>query len=224
MRRLRAVIFDMDGVLVNSEPVYLELFSEFFRRNGRSVCREELVRTVGTSSQETWRILACAWGWTEDPMELRRFYRESCQDMFVPYGEVAFPEMRKTLEALSSKGFSLCIASASARASIQRMMRETGITPSIAHVVSGEDVAHSKPAPDVYLKAISLLGLPPENCVAVEDSQCGIQAAKAAGLRVIGVRSQLEPDSWKLADTVIEGIAELDALLEETDGTNRLEE
>ena len=209
---LKAVIFDMDGVLVDSEPLYLEFFRDFFIRHGRSVDEDLLLRTVGASHKETWRLLAQMWGEGCDPTWLEQFSTSSAPHQ-LPYDQVAVPGMKNTLKYLYEQGLSLYIASASTQASIHRMVELTGISAYLSGAISGETVRRSKPDPDVYLQAIALSGCSPDQCIAVEDSIYGIQAAKNAGLRVVGVYSPLFPEMQSQADFQIQTVADLPSLL-----------
>lgn len=196
----KAIIFDMDGVLVDSEPVYLDFFRKFLQRNNRTADEKLLLRTVGSSNRETWRLMAQMWGEACDPVWLESFYRSSCTDLVLPYQKVAFPGMKDTLRRLWEEGYTLLIASAAFQHSIQRMMEETEITPYIAGAISGETVRESKPSPDVYIQAITLSDCPAEECLAVEDSIYGIQAARRAGLEVATVHSSLFPEIQAMGD------------------------
>lgn len=203
----------MDGVLVDSEPVYLDFFREFLRRNGRVPNEELLLRTVGSSNRETWRLIAEMWGGSCDPAWVESFYRDSCADLVLPYRTVAFPRMQETLRRLWEAGYRLLIASASSQHSIQRMLEETEIAPYITGAISGETVRESKPSPDVYLQAIALSGCAPEECLAVEDSIYGIQSAHRAGLDVCTVHSALFPEIQATGDYPIGTVAGLLPLL-----------
>ncbi|MBQ4424186.1 MAG: HAD family phosphatase [Lachnospiraceae bacterium] len=210
---MKAIIFDMDGVLVNSEPVYLDFFRRFLLAHGKTPQEDLLLHTVGASNEITWQDMAAMWGEDRDWRWVESFYRANTANQ-VDYPAVIFPGVKETLAALSAQGWRLLIASASRETSVRRMMRETGLEPYIYDIVSGEMVAHSKPAPDVYLRAIERAGVPAENCLAVEDSAHGIEAAHRAGLTVIGVRSLLLPHAWDAADYRIESVAALPQILD----------
>ena len=209
---IKAIIFDMDGVLVDSEPAYLDFFRSFFRQHGHTTDEALLLRTVGASHKETWRLLAQMWGEDCDPLWLEELCYGTTRHA-LPYRELVFPGMQDTLKFLYEKGISLYIASASSQPSIQRMVEETGIAPYLSGAISGETVRRSKPDPDVYLQAIALSGYPAEQCLAVEDSIYGIQAARNAHLTVVGVYSALFPENQALADYQIPTVADLPALL-----------
>ena len=189
---MKAIIFDMDGVLVDSEPEYLKFFRRFLLQNGKTPDEQLLLHTVGASNEITWRDMAAMWGDGCDWRWLDRYYHETSGNQ-VDYARVLFPGVREALAELYGRGLRLLIASASRERSVRRMMRETGLEPYIHDIVCGEMVARSKPAPDVYLRAVELSGAGAEDCVAVEDSEHGIESAHRAGLRVVGVRSALLP-------------------------------
>ena len=216
---IRAVIFDMDGVLVDSEPWYLEFFREFIRKNGREPDEELLLKTIGASNRETWRLVGQMWDPEADPAEVERIYRTRPDARYVQFQEAAFPGMQKALSSLASAGLRLLIASASSRKSVVRMTEETGIAPFIHAIVSGEQVKESKPAPDVYLRAIELSGVPKEECIAVEDSAYGVMAGHAAGIPVVGVDSRLVPGASDGADFRIRDVSEMPQFLMNHFGT-----
>ena len=216
MKGLKAIIFDMDGVLIDSEPAYLEIFRKFFADNRRPVDEEILLSTVGSSHKETWRLLGLMWGDDMTPVELEEYFKSTCDER-IPFDKVVFPGMRETLVKLHAQGLKLYIASASTQENIHRMMEETHIGPYISGAISGETLRRSKPFPDVYLQSIELAGVKAEECIAVEDSPYGVEAAIRAGLRVVGVRSILNPTAWDRADYRIETVAQLPELLAQED-------
>lgn len=120
--------------------------------------------------------------------------------------------MQAALGCLGENGYTLLIASA-ARDSILRMMEETGISPHIFDIISGQTVRENKPSPDIYLQAIALSGFSPEHCLAVEDSIYGIQAARRAGLELASVYSPLFPDVQAIGDHPLGTVSDLLPLL-----------
>lgn len=213
IQKLEAILFDMDGVLVDSEPVYLDFFRTFFVRNGKQADPERLKKTVGASHKKTWQLLAEMWSSDCEPEKLCELYHNTCADLVLSYQRAAVPGLQQTLALLQQKGLRLYIVSASALPSIQRMIAETGVGPYITDVVSGESVRRSKPDPDAYLQAMRLAQTDAEHCIAVEDSRYGFQAARAAGLHTAGVRSRLDPQAQAAADWPISSITELPGLL-----------
>lgn len=184
----RAVIFDLDGVLVDSEPQYLEFFRQFLRQNGCTPQEEGLRATVGSSDYETWRQLALMWRDPQiPPLELKAIYLRQCGHLTIDYRASLFPGVTQLVQRLHRRGLVMAIASSSPMSAIQRMLEQTGFDAYISYVVSGEMFRRSKPDPEIYLHAIRLTGFSAEQCLAVEDSSYGIQAAKSAGLEVAAV-------------------------------------
>lgn len=208
----RAVIFDLDGVLVDSEPQYLEFFRQFLLQNGCVPQEEGLRATVGSSNYETWRQLALMWSDPLiPPLELERIYLHQCGHLAIDYQASLFPGVLQLVQRLQRRGLVLAIASSSPMSAIRRMLEQTGFDAYISHVVSGDMFRRSKPDPEIYLHAISLTGFSPEQCLAVEDSSYGIQAAKRAGLEVVAVAEPFGLDQSQ-ADYFLAHTCQLDQL------------
>lgn len=208
----QAVIFDLDGVLVDSEPQYLEFFRKFLRQNGCIPQEEGLRATVGSSNYETWRQLALMWSDPLiPPLELEKIYLRQCGNLAINYQASLFPGVPQLMQRLQRRGLVLAIASSSPMPAIQRMLEQTGFDTYISYVVSGEMFHRSKPDPEIYLHAVSLTGFSPEQCLAVEDSSYGIQAAKRAGLEVVAVAEPFGLDQSQ-ADYFIAHTYQLDQL------------
>lgn len=205
----KAVIFDMDGVLIDSEPVYLDMFQVFLEENNCVVDKKTLYAIAGASSRQTWEFIAQMWYEKIDPEELHQIFRKKYPDFQIPYKEVIFPGTRELLKWLKEKGIILALASSSSEKSIYRMLAETGLDGCFSCVVSGKMFRESKPNPEIYLHTLYSLGLPAGDCVAVEDSTYGIQAAKAAGLQVVAVKDERFSYDQSDADWKIESTREL---------------
>lgn len=212
----RAVIFDMDGVLVDSEPVYIQSFRDFLNRHGGKADESTLNKIAGASAKRTWELVAQMWHEPISPEKVRGIYKGEQPEFLIPYREIMFPGIEELLGFLKEKGMILAVASSSSQASIQRMLEETGIKSYFSHVVSGEMFRESKPHPEIYLYTLSCLGLPADDCLAVEDSAYGIQAAKNAGLEVAAVKDTRFSYDQSGADIWIERTADLRKLFEET--------
>ena len=208
----RAVIFDLDGVLVDSEPQYLAFFRQFLLQNGCTPQEEVLRATVGSSNYETWRLLAQMWSDPKiPPLELEQIYLRQCGHQAIDYQASLFPGVTELVQRLHRRGLVLAIASSSPMAAIEHMLEQTGFHAYISHVVSGEMFRRSKPDPEIYLHAVALTGFSPDQCVAVEDSSYGIQAAKGAGLDVVAVAEPFGLDQSQ-ADYFLPHIRQLDQL------------
>ncbi|MFB8775136.1 HAD family hydrolase [Streptomyces broussonetiae] len=182
-----AVVFDLDGTLVDSEPNYYEASRLTLAEHGvRGFSWADHERYVGISTQETVTDWRRRYGLTASVAELlaaknRRYLALARQ------GTRAYPEMRKFVELLAGEGVPLAVASGSSPEAIAAVLAGTGLDARLRTVVSADEVAHGKPAPDVFLEAARRLGVPPERCVVVEDAVPGAAAAHAAGMRCIAV-------------------------------------
>lgn len=197
----KAIIFDMDGVLVDTENAYLNMFRDFLRAHGKSVREDILLKIVGADSKKTWKYMGKLWG-EEDTEKIRQLFHSEYPDGTLDYREYLFPGVPQMLRTLKQKNYLLALASSSKKKDIRRMLKENELGTYFTVVVSGEEYKESKPDPEIYNDVKRQLGLNSEECLVVEDSTYGIRAAKAAGLEVIAVDDprfsfdQSEADGW----------------------------
>lgn len=187
------VIFDCDGVLVDSERLSIEVDRRVLADLGWTLSREEILhRFVGRSSAHfrseieahLGRSLADDWETPYQPWYVDAFERELTP---VPGIEAALDELSVTT----------CVASSGAHSKIRRTLGLTGLLPRFeGRIFSADDVENGKPAPDLFLHAADRLGIVPDRCAVVEDSRFGAQAARAAGMRVFGYAGGLTPAEW----------------------------
>ncbi|MER7790583.1 HAD family phosphatase [Streptomyces sp. NPDC097640] len=185
--RTPAVLFDLDGTLVDSEPQYYEAGRLTLERYGvTGFTWEQHARFIGIGTRETLEILRGEYGIDAPVDELlavkNRHYLELARER-----ATAFPGMRAFVELLHAAGHPLAVASGSSRAAIEAALEATGLGARLTVRLSSEDVGRSKPEPDVFLEAARLLGAAPADCVVVEDSAPGVEAARRAGMRCIAV-------------------------------------
>lgn len=205
----KGVIFDMDGVLVDSEPWYFQVNVEVLGRRGIAIDRRDFIRYAGMGMTTMWADLKQRYGLpdaVEDLVEAEAegFFRFLQAQATLP----AIPGVRELLEALHARDLPIGLASSSARRNVECVLGKTGLRPFFQVVVAGEDVVHGKPAPDIFLRAASLLGSPPETTVVIEDSGNGVRAAKAAGMFCVGFRNPQSGDQdLSPADLVIASFA-----------------
>ncbi len=207
---IEAVVFDLDGVLVDSEHVWDEVREEFARERGGHWHDGAQADMMGMSSTEWSRYMHDVIGLVDPPEEINA---EVVGRMEARYME-RLPLFDGAIEAVRrlADTFRLGIASSSNRPIIDAVLHAAGIADLFAATVSSEEVAHGKPAPDVYLEAARRLGLPPKRCAAIEDSGNGILSASAAGMGVIAIPNRRYPppvDSLALADVVLDSLAAL---------------
>ncbi|MGW0908951.1 HAD family hydrolase [Streptomyces sp. NPDC002853] len=181
-----SVIFDLDGTLVDSEPNYYEASRELLAEHGVAYTWADNERYVGIGTQETLATWKDRYGIGVPVAELlseldRRYLALARAETHV------FPEMRKFVERLHGAGVPMAVASGSSRPAIEAILAGTGLDALLTTVVSADEVAHGKPAPDVFLAAAALLGADPADCVVLEDAAPGAAAAHAAGMRCIAI-------------------------------------
>jgi HAD superfamily hydrolase (TIGR01509 family) len=208
----QAVVFDLDGVLVDSETAWDEARRDLVRERGGTWRPEATRAMMGMSSVEWSRYLRDELGVAMAPeaisewvvADLERRYRERLP---------LFPGATEAVARVGER-WPLGLASSANRPIIDLVLAESGMAARFTATVSSEEVARGKPAPDVYLEAARRLAVDPARCVAVEDSSNGLRAAAAAGMKVIAVPNRAyppEPDAVALAALVVDGIGALDA-------------
>jgi HAD superfamily hydrolase (TIGR01509 family) len=208
--RVEAVVFDLDGVIVDSEHLWDEVREELARERGGRWHEGAQADMMGMSSPEWSRYMHDVVGLSESPADIDQLVVEG---MLERYAE-SLPLIDGAVDAVLriAESFRLALASSSNRRVIDAVLDAAGLTASFEATVSSEEVGRGKPAPDVFLEAARRLDLSPLRCAAVEDSGNGIRAAHAAGLRVVAIPNRRYPppaDAVGLAEVVLESIGML---------------
>lgn len=209
---LKAIIFDMDGVLVDTEMYYIDLFRALLVKNGGTPDEEKISELPGANGKKVWEVMISLWPRPITKEEMQRIFFEAFPTGRPPYKELIFPGVRETLVSLKDRGLTLALASSSPMEHIQAMLAETRLKGLFTVLVSGRDFKETKPDPQIYLHTLGELGMAADECVAVEDSPYGILAAKRAGLRVIAKRDARFSYDQSAADCFIDDIRELKEL------------
>ena len=212
----RAVVFDLDGVLIDSEQVWDDVRRTLAEERGGSYTARSQRDMMGMSSPEWSRYMHHRVGLAEPPEEINRIVVERMRDRYAD----SPPWIPGALDAVArmAQAYPLGLASSSNRELIDLLLDGGRIAVLFRATVSSEEVARGKPAPDVYLEAARRLGVEPRDCVAVEDSHNGIRAAKAAGLGCIAIPNAGYPPGEAVAeaDVVIADIPSLTAAVVES--------
>ncbi|MFF7791415.1 HAD-IA family hydrolase [Streptomyces sp. NPDC007991] len=182
-----SVIFDLDGTLVDSEPNYYEAGRQTLAEHGVThFSWTDHERYVGISTQETVADWIERYGLRASVEEL--FTAKNRRYLDLARGSTrAYPEMRAFVELLAAEDVPMAVASGSSPEAIEAVLAGTGLDAHLRTVVSADEVAHGKPAPDVFLEAARRLGADPSACVVLEDAAPGAAAAHAAGMRCIAI-------------------------------------
>jgi HAD superfamily hydrolase (TIGR01509 family) len=183
---LKAVIFDMDGVLVDTEPLSDAWHVQFAREFGVEMALADLKACRGLSGPDMWRRLTGQYdfGYTAEEMTEKARYGFLAHLQTLP-DLAPSPGVAELIAHLHEQGMKLAVASAASRIRIETLVNRFGIAPYLHTTVSFQDVTHSKPAPDIYLEAARRLDILPSEALVFEDSRTGIAAARAAGMVVL---------------------------------------
>ena len=187
--QLQAVIFDMDGVMVDSEPIYFASNGKVFSDLGFTVSHDDYAQFVGLDAARMWARLKILHDLPQPVDELVGMEADGMVAGLLAADLEAMPGLHDLIESLRSQGCKLALASSSSHRVILTVLEKLGLEDVFNPIVSGEDVAHGKPSPDIFLHTAGLLGIPPAGCLVIEDSANGVRAATAAGMRCIGFRN-----------------------------------
>ena len=202
MTPIRAVIFDMDGVLTDSEPLINAAALAMFQERGVRVAPEDFHPFIGTGENRYLGGVAEQYRFPIDLADAKRRTYEIYLEL-VPTRLSAFEGAVELVLACRGAGLRVAVASSADRIKIDANLHRIGLPPRVWDaIVTGEDVEHKKPAPDIFLAAARKLGLDPRQCVVVEDAINGVQAAKAAGMRCVAVAHSFAPEQLRQADLV----------------------
>jgi HAD superfamily hydrolase (TIGR01509 family) len=207
---IEAVVFDLDGLLIETEEIWDEVREEIVRERGARWTETAQRDMMGMSSTEWSRYMHEALGVPDAPERINELVVERMAERY----RSSLPLLPGAVEAVQriAARWPLGLAFSSNRPLIELVLDVAGLAPHFQAVVSSEEVARGKPAPDVYLEAAARLGVDPSRAAAVEDSEAGIRSATAAGMRVVAIPNRTFPPSEEaveLADVVLASLDEL---------------
>lgn len=205
--KIRAVLFDMDGVLVDSEEYICRAAVEMFREKGYNVSEEDFLQFTGMGENRYLGGVAEMHGipfeLEKDKARTYKIYKQIVSGKLSPLDGVSV-----FLEKCRKRNLLMALASSADPVKIKTNLKEIGIDPSSFHaIISGLDIAHKKPAPDIFLKAAELLGVPAESCLVVEDAISGVEAGRAAGARVLALTTSFSAKELERADWITASLA-----------------
>lgn len=205
------VIFDMDGVLVDSGPAHLQSWQLLAREMGSDLTAEQFAHSFGQRSSE---IITHTFGIT-DAGEIARLdaRKESLYRDLIRGHVPAMPGAKELVKSLHASGFRLAVGSSGPPENVTLVCEEMGLTPMMTAIVTGMDVQRGKPDPQVFQIAAERLRLSPADCVVIEDAPAGIEAAKRAGMACIALTSSHPRERLSGADRIVAHLDEVNAVM-----------
>lgn len=206
----RGVIWDMDGVIVDTGPLHFQAWQEVFRKRGVEFSPEDFRHTFGLRNdiiilhvlkrESTDREIAAIF------LEKEALFLQEAAGKLHP-----FPGVVELMASLARSGFQQALATSAPRENVELVLSTLGIGHFFAARVTEKDVLRGKPNPEVFLEAARRLGLPPERCLVIEDAVGGVRGARAAGMKVVAVTNTNPRDDLKEANLVVDSLTELSA-------------
>lgn len=207
---IKGVIFDMDGVLVDNRDIHIEAFSQWCRRSGLEIDKNVLLGYFGMGNDE---IFPAILGRKMSVAEIEQFSNEK----EAIYREIFATEIRPVsglvdlLKALQGLGIPMAVGSSGMRRNVDYVLDKCGIASYFDVIVDGDQLARAKPDPEVFVKCAAKLGLAQDDCLVFEDSFAGIEAARAAGMRVVALATTFARDEHHDYDLLVDDFTQLTA-------------
>ncbi len=203
----RAVIFDCDGVLVDSEPLGLRSLQQALHEAGVERSLDSLTRFSGRSHGETLAELEAESGLPLLASVLAKRMDECYMDIVGAEGLRLCPGVPQLLSLLTASQIPFTLASSGPRRKVLFSLQSAGLASAFPHFLCGDDVARAKPAPDLYLAAAALVGADPTECLAIEDAPNGVRSACAAGMQVVGVTTSFAASALAEANLIVDSLS-----------------
>jgi len=204
-RRFHAVIFDMDGLMFDTEDLFFKVADQFMMDNGGRFTDEMMANMIGRRAEEAGKVFHSLGGLRHRSVEeimtdvKTRFYERMLSD------SNTMPGLVDLLEHLNKLAIPKAVATSSGRNHAEKLIGHHGLLPEFQFLVTSEDVTQGKPNPEIYLKAAARLGVSPEKTLVLEDSVAGLNAAKSAGAFAVGVPHRFSPaENMPHADLIID--------------------
>jgi beta-phosphoglucomutase-like phosphatase (HAD superfamily) len=208
---IQAIVFDFDGVLADSEPLHLRVYQELLEPEGIHLDHATYcAKYLGFDDEGVFQQVAKDYGLLLGDEEIELLIENKAHrfEKLVSSGNVLYPGAGGCVARMAA-AWPIGIASGALRAEIELMLRGAGLLDRFRFIVSSGETEHTKPAPDPYLRAAELHGVPAAACVAIEDSHWGLQSARAAGMRTIAITHTYPRASLTEADVIVDSLDEL---------------
>ena len=214
---IKAVLFDMDGLMVDTESLSTEAFINSAKAQGYNMTKEETLKVLGFTKASIYQFwIDYFQGTNVDGKKLVDDHYEYIENVLYTVGPEKMPFVEELLKYLKENNYKIAVASSSDTADIKNNLEKTKLEKYIDEIASGAEVENGKPAPDVFLLAAERLGVDPKDCLILEDSKAGIKAGKASGAMVFMVPDMFTVDKEceDTADRILTNLGEVIEILE----------
>lgn len=214
---IKAVLFDMDGLMVDTESLSTEAFINSAKAQGYNMTKEETLKVLGFTKANIYQFwIDYFQGTNVDGKKLVDNHYEYIENVLYTVGPEKMPYVEELLKYLRENNYKIAVASSSDTADIKNNLEKTKLEKYIDEIASGAEVENGKPAPDVFLLAAKRLGVDPKDCLILEDSKAGIKAGKASGAMVFMVPDMFTVDKEceDTADRILTNLGEVIGILE----------
>ena len=220
---IKAVLFDMDGLMVDTESLATEAFIHSAKKQGYNMTKEETLLVLGFTTKSIYEFWENYFKNSDvSGKQLVDDHYKYIENILFTTGPSKMPYIEELLKYLKESNYKVAVASSSNMDHIINNMEKTGLKKYIDEFASGAEVENGKPAPDVFLLAAERLGVKPENCLVLEDSKAGVIAGSSAGAKVIMVPDMFKPDEECKERTyrIVGNLGEVISVLEEKNNEN----
>ena len=214
---IKAVLFDMDGLMIDTESLSTEAFINSAKAQGYNMTKEETLKVLGFTKESIYQFwIDYFQGTNVDGKKLVDDHYEYIENVLYTVGPEKMPYVEELLKYLRENNYKIAVASSSDTADIKNNLEKTKLEKYIDEIASGAEVENGKPAPDVFLLAAKRLGVDPKDCLILEDSKAGIKAGKASGAMVFMVPDMFTVDKEceDTADRILTNLGEVIEILE----------
>jgi HAD hydrolase, family IA, variant 3 len=214
---IKAVLFDMDGLMVDTESLSTEAFINSAKAQGYNMTKEETLKVLGFTKANIYQFwIDYFQGTNVDGKKLVDDHYEYIENVLYTVGPEKMPYVEELLKYLKENNYKIAVASSSDTADIKNNLEKTKLEKYIDEIASGAEVENGKPAPDVFLLAAKRLGVDPKDCLILEDSKAGIKAGKASGAMVFMVPDMytVDKECEDTADRILTNLGEVIEILE----------
>jgi beta-phosphoglucomutase len=204
-----AVIFDMDGVIVDSNPFHRKVLTDFCQKHGYMLSEDQMKTQIFGRTNKDW--LTELFGGNITLNKIREYEEEMESQFrkdFAPHIK-PIKGLIRFLEELKRNNITIAVASSAPKLNVDFVLKKTGTTNYFNTIINGDSIEDSKPHPEIYLKAVETIGIIPQRCIVIEDSLSGIEAAKKADCKVIGITTTHSHQELTLTDLIINDFNEI---------------